>query len=127
MIFKTDLITLSHVETFHYYDFPRLFSARDEQGNLYLVNNIDLRELGDLNYIDDFLAVPVSEDRLKQIAAGEIDLHDAFRLAEGGRGIWFEHPWGEESPNKHVETAREVILAELEEDLFVKPGVTLKE
>ena len=125
MKFITDLITLTLVETLCYYDYPRLFTAKNEHGNLYLVQNADERELGDLNYVDDFLAVPVSTNRLEKIKAGTIDLHDAFKLAEGGRGIWIEHPWGEKSPNKHVETAREVILADLEDDLFTKPGVTL--
>jgi len=52
-------ITLQKI--FFYYDGPRMFSATDENGKLYLINSVDEDLVGDTK-IDTYLAVEVQPD-----------------------------------------------------------------
>ena len=70
---------LKIVETFEYYDQPVLFSCKNAAGRLYLVVAADENERN-----ETWLYAGVSEERLKLIRSGSIDLHDAFADPEDG-------------------------------------------
>ena len=70
---------LKIVETFEYYDQPVLFSCKNAAGRLYLVVAADENERN-----ETWLYAGVSEERLKLIRSGLIDLHDAFADPEDG-------------------------------------------
>jgi hypothetical protein len=133
--FETNLLTVVVDKVYSYHDVPRLFTAKqvtpaDKAGNLWLVLWADEHDLGgedegglggdNLRGQDDWLAVPISDERLSLVEAGKIDLHDAFRKAEGGEGVYVECPWP-----KGADKAKRVVLADLDPDLFHTPGVSL--
>ena len=64
---------LEILETFEYYDQPVLFSCTNAAGHLYLVVAADENDQH-----ETWLYAGVSEERLKLIRSGAIDLHDAF-------------------------------------------------
>ena len=64
---------LEILETFEYYDQPVLFSCKNAAGHLYLVVAADENDQH-----ETWLYAGVSEERLKLIRSGAIDLHDAF-------------------------------------------------
>ena len=70
---------LNIVETFIYYDRPRLFVARGEAGALYLVVWLE-----ELDHADEWLYAPISPRRLKSLRARELTVRKAFEDAEGG-------------------------------------------
>lgn len=130
--FDTDILAIEVDKVYFYHDVPRLFTAKDAAGKCWLVLWADEHELDDKGRKieneseessggqDDWLAVPITDERLAKVEAGEIDLRDAFRHAEGGRGVYAECPWP-----KGVDTAKWVILADLDPNLFHMPGVKL--
>lgn len=65
------------LEVYDFYDQPLLFSAIDSLNRLYFVYNFD----GDFT-IDQWLMVSVSEDRLKAIRKGGVDVRTAFANPE---------------------------------------------
>ena len=78
---------LEIVETYAYYDQPVLFSCKNSAGRLYLVVAADENEEN-----ETWLFAGMSEERLRLIRSGSIDLHDAFADPEDGflvRGIVF--------------------------------------
>jgi len=68
------------VETYEFYDRPLLVCCRNAAGALYLAVLIDEAE----DSTETWLYISISEDRLKQIRSGGIDLRDAFSAAEDG-------------------------------------------
>ena len=74
-----ELGRLEIVETYAYYDQPVLFSCKNAAGHLYLVVAAD-----ETDQYDTWLYAGVSEERLKLIRSGAIDLHDAFADPEDG-------------------------------------------
>ena len=70
---------LEILETFEYYDQPVLFSCKNAAGHLYLVVAADENDQH-----ETWLYAGVSEERLKLIRSGAIDLHDAFADLEDG-------------------------------------------
>lgn len=61
-----------------YYDKPLTFTCKNDIGNLFLASCIDLDE------IEQWLLLPVSEARLIQILRGSITAYEAFKNAEMG-------------------------------------------
>ncbi|MCZ4520728.1 hypothetical protein O4220_19640 [Rhodococcus ruber] len=68
---------LTLVETFVYYDGPRLFSCISRTGGLFLAIWVE-----ESTEADVWLYLPVSELRLQTIRSGGIDIRDAFFEAE---------------------------------------------
>jgi hypothetical protein len=68
---------LSIVEVFDSYDGPRLFSARDAAGTLYLVLWVD-----DVDDEAIWLYLPLSASRMAQLQQGCLDLRSAFLTPE---------------------------------------------
>ncbi len=66
-------------EIFEYYDGPRLFTCRTPSDRTYLA--VSIRDEPDQ---DVWLYVSVSSRRLADIRAGQMDLQQAFRMAEDG-------------------------------------------
>ena len=89
----TILGQLEILETFEYYDQPVLFSCRNAAGHLYLVVAADENEQH-----DTWLYAGVSEERLRLIRSGAIDLHDAFADPEDGCLIQAIVPYGDQGP-----------------------------
>ena len=119
--FQTEMLVVTPREVYAYYDVPRLFSAVDGLGKLWLVHWVDEHEIGEGGQ-DDWLCVRITEERLAKVESGEIDLHDALRRAVDGKGIYVESPWP-----KGADRARVVDLDGLDPGLFCEPGVTLKD
>jgi hypothetical protein len=72
---------VKYEEVFLYYDQPVLFTVRNVvEDLLFLVVFADSSELFQI-----WLMAPVSEERMKQIKLGCVDLHDAFSNPEDGR------------------------------------------
>lgn len=65
------------VETFEYYDGPKLFSCKDRLGQLYLA--VWAEELDDA---DRWLLVPMTSNRLRYVRSGKMGLRDAFVCSE---------------------------------------------
>ena len=113
-------------EIYSYYDGPVLFSGvREATQSLYLIVFAD--EDDDK---DTWLCVMISPERLKQVEAGEIDLHDAFAKPEQGwltyvqvkgrnlRGIGF--CTSRESPVKLLSVERRIFRRESASRLNLK-------
>lgn len=71
---------LDIIETYAYFDQPRLFSAQDCVGNLFLVAWAEETDDG-----DTWLIAPMSRSRLMAIRRGGIDLKEAFSNTESGK------------------------------------------
>lgn len=114
------------LRVYMYHDVPRLFSATDNDNNIWMVLWVDEHDFDNAtpekgySGRDDWLAVKVSAERFAKIEAGEIDLHDGFRKAESGTGYYIESPWPDGQ-----DTAKPVFLSYLESDTFHEPGVKL--
>lgn len=67
------------VEVFDWYDRPILFSGKVDGDTCLFVLNAenDVRER--------WLSVRLSPERYEQVRRGDVDLHDAYKLAEDGR------------------------------------------
>lgn len=76
---NTPLGDLSMLDIFEYVDAPRLFSARNRSGQLYLAV-----WLGEEGEADSWLYAPMSVDRFKDVRRGHVSLHDAFSRTEDG-------------------------------------------
>jgi hypothetical protein len=70
---------LTIVEVFEFYDGPKLFSARNRTGTLYLVFWADQDEEA-----DHWFYVPVSEGRLESVKEGDLSLREAITQPEDG-------------------------------------------
>jgi hypothetical protein len=68
---------LSIVEVFDAYDGPRLFSARDAAGVLYLALWVD-----DMEDESIWLYLPLSASRMAELQQGQLDLRSAFLAPE---------------------------------------------
>jgi hypothetical protein len=71
---------LELVEVYEFYDRPLLVCCRNTVGALYLAVLIDEQD----DSTETWLYIALSEDRLRQVRSGGIDLHDAFGAAEDG-------------------------------------------
>jgi len=76
---KTPLGKLIPLETFHYFDGPKLFSCSNTAGQKYLVF-----WLGDEKDQDRWLYVPISETRLQLARSGGISLRNVCAQPEDG-------------------------------------------
>lgn len=76
---------LSLDEVFSFYDFPRIFSAKNLTGQSFLAvcTFDDLND--DFEIKSDWLYVAISKDRLKKVKRGSIDLFNAFTKPEDGK------------------------------------------
>lgn len=79
LLANTTLGPLDVTDVFVEYDGPHLLACRDRRGQLYLAVSV---EDGPTSVI--WLYVPVSEERLDQVQAASLDLHEAFAHPEGG-------------------------------------------
>lgn len=77
--FGTPLGRLVLEEIYDYFDGPRLFAARNDQGGLFLGYWADETQTG-----ESWLYLPITRDRLMQVRSGGIPLARAFRAAEFG-------------------------------------------
>ena len=66
-------------EVFVYFDFPRLFSCKNEKGQIYLALSVE-----ETDEITKWLYVSLSNPRLEKIRWGEISLREAFQNSDGG-------------------------------------------
>ncbi|MGI9281649.1 MAG: DUF6575 domain-containing protein [Endozoicomonas sp.] len=76
---NTLLGELKIVNTFQYFDIPRIFSCKNKTGTQYLV----------LSTFDDYdsfewIYLPISNDRLASVISQKITLREAFQLPEDG-------------------------------------------
>jgi hypothetical protein len=93
---KTSLGVLEILEVFQYYDGPKLFSAYNKAGSLFLAFWLG-DEFNEIS-LDKWLYVPVSKTRLDNIKAGVIDLLTACREAED-EFVWIvEVPFSTQVP-----------------------------
>ena len=74
-----DLGRLELVETYEYYDEPVLYACQDATERRYLVV-LSVDEPG----FQEWLYAPLSARRFQHVRSGGLDLHSAFRAAEGG-------------------------------------------
>lgn len=74
---KTPMGELSLLDTFEFYEFPRLFSAKSKTGALYLGLSIfdDYEEF-------EWLYVAISSDRIKELINQKVCLHTVFSKPE---------------------------------------------
>lgn len=75
-------ITISHVETLEYHDFPLLFVGHDPIGGLYLCLAV-----AEVDGQPQYTAVAISMDKLISLKSGRIDLRSTFAQPE--LGGWF--------------------------------------
>ncbi len=75
----TILGELKLVNTFQFFDIPRIFSCRNKSGTQYLA----LSTFDDYD-IFEWLYLPISNDRISSIASKKITLREAFELPEDG-------------------------------------------
>lgn len=74
-----ELPNFNHLEVYESYDEPCLFSYQGTLGQVYLAVLVDEDEDH-----KKWLHVQISPDRFNLIKAGQIDLHDTFKMAESG-------------------------------------------
>ena len=82
-MFPQRISRLGQLRTEHvleYYDHPVLFTCRNDLGYAFLAVAVDHTDTS-----EQYLYVPVSEDRLTSILTGLVSLHDAFAKAETER------------------------------------------
>lgn len=70
---------LQVLETYVYYDGPRLFAARSATGRLFLAV-----WTGEDDHGESWLYLPLSRSRLRELKSGRLMLGAAFRAPEGG-------------------------------------------
>ena len=107
---------LEIVETYAYYDQPVLFSCRNAAGHFYLVVAAD-----ETDQNETWLYAGVSEERLKLIRSGAIDLHDAFADPEDGFLVRAVVPY---TPQAEIRIDS-VPSDQIPEDMFPVPGERL--
>ncbi len=98
----TNLGPLNLVETFVFFDSPRLFSCISATGQNYIgvwVDESDEREI--------YLLLPVSPERLKAIRSGIISLRVAIENSESG-GVYLVPLFGEDVPFAQWESLGEI-------------------
>lgn len=79
MVLPIDTIlgTLTMMTVYDYYDCPRLFSCKSQEGKTYVAMSVEDRDKTQL-----WFYVLVSKQRLVNIEANKIDLYDVFKKAE---------------------------------------------
>lgn len=92
---KTQLGRLIPLETFHYFDGPKLFSCSNTAGQKYLVF-----WLGDESGEDRWLYVPISETRLQLARSGGISLRNVCLQPEDGLLWLINLPFDSDKPTK---------------------------
>lgn len=107
---------LEIVETYAYYDQPVLFSCKNAAGHLYLVVAADENEQN-----ETWLYAGVSEERLKLIRSGAIDLHDAFADPEDGLLVQATVPYDSQTEIQ----ISPISPSQIPEDMFPVPGERL--
>jgi hypothetical protein len=109
---NTVLGTLELLEVFQYYDGPKLFSAYNRAGSIFLVFWLgDEIENGPLNR---WLYIPVSKTRLDNVKAGNISLLAACETAEDGIAWVVAIPYSKQ----REDSAQPIVVADIaEEDL----------
>ncbi len=68
---------LETIEVYDYYDQPCLFSCSDQNGKIFIGLWVDETEL-----FNNWLYLPVSQERFKQLLASQIDLYHGFLTSE---------------------------------------------
>ena len=107
---------LEIVETYEYYDQPVLFSCKNAAGHFYLVVAAD-----ETDQNETWLYAGVSEERLKLIRSGAIDLHDAFADPEAGFLVRAIVPYDHQAEIR----TDSVPPDQIPEDMFPVPGERL--
>ncbi|MCA8832002.1 DUF6575 domain-containing protein [Hymenobacter pini] len=100
---------LSLIEVFHYYDGPKLFSCKNNGGQIYFVLWLGDEEL-DYRY-DRWMYVPVSVTRIQHIKSGQIDLRSACINPEDGF-IWIVNIPFDSSLESNLEFRRPELVAD---------------
>lgn len=75
----TPMGSLSIFETFEYFDFPRLFTAKSITGRYYLALSI----LDEEHYLE-WLYLEISSEKLRRLMAKEVSLYEVFTKPECG-------------------------------------------
>ncbi len=73
----TVLGKLEMLDTYEYYDCPRLFSCKNQHGQYFIALSIEERK----DCLLWFYA-QVTQEKLKKVEKGEIELYDVFKKAE---------------------------------------------
>lgn len=65
-----------------YYDLPQLFIAKDQIGTKYVCLHVE----SETEYAE-YIAIPISKDKLNELILGRVDLRTAFQSSE--TGVWY--------------------------------------
>ena len=74
---RTCLGEIEIIEVFDFFDFPRLFSCRNRAGQIFLALSVE-----DGIDMATFIYTPISLDRYRLLASGDLRIRDAIKLAE---------------------------------------------
>lgn len=74
------LQNLKSVETFIYYDGPLFFSARDQDGDLYLL--ADISDPHTDNCRANYMAVAVTDEQIEKLKANQLPMREPFLQAD---------------------------------------------
>ena len=106
-----ELGELEIVEVYDYYNFPLLFSCKNDTGKKYIAFIAD-----ELSGHEMWLYVEVSFKRLDMIKSGSVSLHDTFSKPEKGRLLKAMIP---HYNNKSAEFSSEYVTPDqLDSDVF---------
>jgi hypothetical protein len=100
------------IDTYVYYDGPRLFAAESDGGQLFIVVWIDETEEA-----DEWLYAPISPGRLSNVSSGEIDVRSAFVQPDGGT-VYHVSTLTNGSPT----IVEELSASSIREDWLPRPG-----
>ena len=116
MIFPQNTILgeLDMMTVYEYYDCPRLFSCKSREGKKYIGLSVEDREKVQL-----WLYVLISNQRLRDMEKGKIEMYDIFKQAE-------EHfVFGVKTFNDKPDEAVMLICDQLTDNLLPEKGMTL--
>ena len=98
----TGALEIQHV--YEFYEEPRLFSAANVLGNIFLVYWI-----GSSDNDDNWLIIPISTEKLRNFELRNICIRDALLYQENTHFIKLRLPFDEnESPETHIHLAEEI-------------------
>ncbi len=103
---STHLGILKITNVYEYFDIPCLFSCENNSGQIFIAVWIDETEND-----NEWLYVPVSKVRLKQITSGNIDLRDTFLKSEDN--FVLKVTLSKQDENSQVET---IVCSEISEE-----------
>ena len=95
----TALGRLKLVEVYDYYDGPRLFAAQNATGSLFLSLWAD-----ETDAADTWLYLPISEEQLERVRAGQVDISQAYLQPEDGTVFLLTHRHAEKAWSLEVLT-----------------------